>query len=67
MRTFTPTAHADYHGCITENLTPNSALVYKMPVGAGKQRPALVAPPSLGWCGTTEATVFEHIYSRKAM
>lgn len=34
--------------------------------GAGKQRPGLALPPSLGWCGITEVMGFEHTCNRKA-
>lgn len=66
MWTFTPTAYADYHSCIMENLTANFALVYQIPLVAGKQRPGLVVSPSLGWCRTTKVTVLEHTNRRKA-
>ena len=67
MLTFTPTAYADYHSCVMENLTPSFALACKMPMVAGNQRPGLVVTPSLGWCWTTEVTVFENTYSSTAM
>lgn len=46
MQTFTPSAYAGYHSYIVENLTPSFALVYKMPLAAGKQRPGLAIPLS---------------------